>query len=114
MNMLLFGGHWCFTYTSCSDFTHFFLSLQWSYPDFMFDMRNYLFYSQAAGLAAGFLLGSILSDHLGRRRVIWMAFTLTCTVHCASIVSPSWLVFVVGQGLVCCGAGKFSYCPVTS
>lgn len=83
--------------------------LQWAYQSYATDTRSYVYYGKALGLAAGFLVGSFLSDYLGRRRIIYAGFLLMCVAQCGSGVSEFPVSFIVCQCVVGVGAGKTSF-----
>jgi len=80
-------------------------SFQWAFPDNSLNTRKLVFYSKMFGLAAGFLAGAIMSDHLGRRRTIFAGYFLMCAAQCATAVSGEPLPFSGCQTLLGVGAG---------
>ncbi|XP_060553091.1 solute carrier family 22 member 4-like [Ruditapes philippinarum] len=80
---------------------------EWAFPGYDTDVRTVVHYGQCIGLAVGFVLGSILSDTLGRRRVMYVFFTLLCLTQCLCAVAHSWKIFLVCRVIVGFGAGGF-------
>ena len=85
-----------------------FILFQWAFPGFEPDVRTIIHYAQCAGLAVGVILGSVLSDILGRRRVMYVFFTLLCIAQCSCAAAHSWNTFLVCRVVVGFGAGKYS------
>ncbi|WAQ95861.1 S22A5-like protein, partial [Mya arenaria] len=61
----------------------------------------------ACGLGAGFLLGALLADYVGRRQTVFSAFLVMCAAQCLTAISQDPVVFIVCQTLVGFGAGCF-------
>ena len=84
------------------------LLFQWSYPDFDKPVREIIHYVHLAGLAAGCILGSFLSDGLGRRRIMFVAYSGMCVFQCCSALTDHWLSFAIAQVLVGISAGMYN------
>ncbi|KAK3601878.1 hypothetical protein CHS0354_041811 [Potamilus streckersoni] len=88
------------------------LESDWSFPEWTFadddrEIFRYIFCTRGGGLFFGFLIGAMLSDLFGRRRILFTFYMLMCVCQCLTAVYDTWIIFMVTQAFAGLFAGGY-------
>ncbi len=83
--------------------------LQWLQHSDAPTLSLYALYGQVAGMVVGSLLGALLADWFGRKKPMFVYFSLMLVFHLLTGVALSWTAFLALRVIVGCSAGNRSY-----